>query len=104
MTIVRAAITQTTWTGDKESMLDKHEQFARQAKEQGAPAYVAFTDATLMAIAEHVPSSERELALISGVGAMKLDKYGAAVLSLCAGEEPADDTADGLVGEPTEPA
>ncbi|HEY9307715.1 MAG TPA: acyltransferase, partial [Microbacterium sp.] len=29
MTIVRAAITQTTWTGDKESMLDKHEQFAR---------------------------------------------------------------------------
>jgi N-carbamoylputrescine amidase len=36
MTIVRAAITQTTWTGDKESMLDKHEQFARQAKEQGA--------------------------------------------------------------------
>ena len=36
MTIVRAAITQTTWTGDKESMLDKHEQFARDAKEQGA--------------------------------------------------------------------
>ena len=36
MTIVKAAITQTTWTGDKESMLDKHEQFARQAKEQGA--------------------------------------------------------------------
>ena len=36
MTIVRAAITQTTWTGDKESMLDRHEQFARQAKEQGA--------------------------------------------------------------------
>ena len=36
MTTVRAAITQTTWTGDKESMLDKHEQFARDAKEQGA--------------------------------------------------------------------
>ncbi|KQW08411.1 acyltransferase [Leifsonia sp. Root4] len=34
--IVRAALTQTTWTGDKESMLDKHEQFARTAKEQGA--------------------------------------------------------------------
>ncbi|WP_431683989.1 ATP-dependent DNA helicase UvrD2 [Kitasatospora sp. KL5] len=77
---------------------------ARQAKKQGAPAYVVFTDATLMAIAEDVPSSERELALISGVGAMKLDKYGAAVLSLCAGEEPVDDIADGLVGEPTEPA
>ena len=36
MSTVRAAITQTTWTGDKESMLDKHEQFARDAKEQGA--------------------------------------------------------------------
>ncbi|MEX1079964.1 MAG: nitrilase-related carbon-nitrogen hydrolase [Homoserinimonas sp.] len=34
--IVRAAITQTTWTGDKESMLDKHEQFARQAAADGA--------------------------------------------------------------------
>ena len=36
MTIVRAAITQTTWTGDKESMLDKLEQFARDAAAQGA--------------------------------------------------------------------
>ena len=36
MTAIRAAITQTTWTGDKESMLDKHEQFAREAKAQGA--------------------------------------------------------------------
>lgn len=44
-----------------------------------------------MAIAEDVPSDERELAVISGVGAMKLDKYGAAVLSLCAGEEPGPD-------------
>jgi N-carbamoylputrescine amidase len=34
--IVRAAITQTTWTGDKESMLDKHEQFARDAAADGA--------------------------------------------------------------------
>src|SRR5688572_17148773 len=36
MSIVRAAITQTTWTGDIESMLDKHERFAREAKAQGA--------------------------------------------------------------------
>ncbi|MCB1280990.1 MAG: acyltransferase, partial [Salinibacterium sp.] len=34
--IVRAAITQTTWTGDKDSMLDKHEQFARDAAKEGA--------------------------------------------------------------------
>ncbi|MFD5082554.1 ATP-dependent DNA helicase UvrD2 [Kitasatospora sp. NPDC058406] len=67
---------------------------AAQARKQGAPAYVVFTDATLMAIAEDVPGTRQELAVISGVGAMKLDKYGAAVLSLCAGEEPEEDPAD----------
>ncbi len=36
MTIVRAAISQTTWTGDTASMLDKHEGFARDAAGQGA--------------------------------------------------------------------
>jgi N-carbamoylputrescine amidase len=36
MSVVRAAITQTTWTGDKESMIAKHEQFARDAAAQGA--------------------------------------------------------------------
>ncbi len=35
MTVVRAAITQTTWTGDKESMIAKHEQFARDAAKDG---------------------------------------------------------------------
>ncbi|MGV9768449.1 nitrilase-related carbon-nitrogen hydrolase [Microbacterium sp. NPDC003461] len=38
MTTVRVAISQTTWTGDKASMLDKHEQFARDAAAQGAQA------------------------------------------------------------------
>ncbi len=36
MTIVRTALTQATWTGDKESMLAKHEQFTREAAAQGA--------------------------------------------------------------------
>ena len=36
MTVVRAALTQTTWTGDKESMIAKHEKFARDAAAQGA--------------------------------------------------------------------
>ncbi|MFJ8432292.1 ATP-dependent DNA helicase UvrD2 [Kitasatospora sp. NPDC094019] len=77
---------------------------AAQAREQGVPAYVVFTDATLMAIAEDVPANRQELAGISGVGAMKLDKYGAAVLSLCAGEEPEGDPADVTDGRSDEPA
>jgi beta-ureidopropionase len=36
MTVVRAAITQVEWTGDKESMIAKHEQLARQAAADGA--------------------------------------------------------------------
>ena len=34
--VVRAAIVQTEWTGDKDSMIKKHEDYARQAAEQGA--------------------------------------------------------------------
>ena len=33
---VRAALLQTDWTGDKESMIDKHEEQARAAAAQGA--------------------------------------------------------------------
>ncbi len=33
---MKVALTQTPWTGDKASMLDKHEQFARDAAAQGA--------------------------------------------------------------------
>jgi beta-ureidopropionase len=36
MTVVRAAITQVAWTGDKESMIARHEDYARQAADQGA--------------------------------------------------------------------
>ena len=34
--IVKAALLQTDWTGDKESMIDKHEEAAREASAQGA--------------------------------------------------------------------
>ncbi|MFE2235453.1 ATP-dependent DNA helicase UvrD2 [Streptomyces sp. NPDC059442] len=64
---------------------------SEQAKELGQPAYCVFTDKTLMAIAECVPSTDGELAGISGVGARKLDRFGADVLAICAGEEPGGD-------------
>jgi DNA helicase-2/ATP-dependent DNA helicase PcrA len=52
------------------------------------PAYVVFSDATLQAIAAARPVSRGELAGIPGVGAVKLDRYGAAVLELCAAAAP----------------
>ncbi len=58
-----------------------------RAKEQGAPAYVVFTDATLMAIAERRPTSVPELVSIPGIGQAKLDRYGEDVLALVDGRE-----------------
>ncbi len=54
------------------------------SREQSVPAYVVFSDATLQAIAAARPASRAELAGVPGVGAVKLDRYGAAVLELCA--------------------
>jgi beta-ureidopropionase len=36
MTIIKAALTQLAWTGDKASMIDLHEEYARRAAAQGA--------------------------------------------------------------------
>ncbi|MFI1828940.1 ATP-dependent DNA helicase UvrD2 [Streptomyces sp. NPDC020412] len=58
-----------------------------QAKQLGQPAYCVFTDKTLMAIAEAVPDDEGELSMIAGVGARKLDRFGADVLAICAGQD-----------------
>jgi DNA helicase-2/ATP-dependent DNA helicase PcrA len=52
------------------------------------PAYVVFTDATLTAIAEMTPASRGELATISGVGALKLERYGDGVLAILGGADP----------------
>jgi len=81
MTIVRAAITQTTWTGDKESMLDKHEQFARDAAKDGAqiicfqelfygPYFCQVQDAAYYEYAESIPgpTTERFQALAAELG------------------------------------
>jgi DNA helicase II / ATP-dependent DNA helicase PcrA len=57
---------------------------AEEAREQQVPAYVVFTDATLTAIAEQRPADNAALVRIPGIGARKLDRYGAAVLALVA--------------------
>ncbi|TFD36579.1 DNA helicase RecQ [Cryobacterium sp. TMT1-62] len=53
-----------------------------QSKEQGVPAYIIFGDATLLAIAATKPATLADLDGISGVGAKKLDAYGAALLEV----------------------
>ncbi len=58
---------------------------SRTAQEASVPAYVVFTDATLQAIAETRPASLTELAGVPGIGARKLEMYGADVLATISG-------------------
>ena len=53
---------------------------AEVAREHNLPAYVIFHDATLAAIAERNPGTLEDLQGISGMGAKKLEAYGAEVL------------------------
>ena len=56
----------------------------RKAEADGAsvPAFVVFTDATLLAIAEAVPTSEQDLLRLPGIGQSKVKKYGGGVLGV----------------------
>ncbi|WP_030490436.1 ATP-dependent DNA helicase UvrD2 [Micromonospora chokoriensis] len=57
----------------------------RVAGAQKVPAYVVFTDATLIALAERRPGRSEELIAIAGIGPRKLGLYGDSVLALVAG-------------------
>src|SRR4029079_1250172 len=80
-TTVRAALVQTTWTGDKESMIKAHEEYAREAAAQGAkvvcfqelfygPYFCQVQDAKFYEYAESVPGPtvERFAALAGELG------------------------------------
>jgi ATP-dependent DNA helicase RecQ len=58
------------------------------AEAQGLPAYVVFPDRTLIGIAEAKPRTLDEMARISGIGATKLERYGATFLAVVTGEAP----------------
>ncbi|MGY0499812.1 nitrilase-related carbon-nitrogen hydrolase [Nocardia sp. FBN12] len=71
MGIVRAALVQTTWTGDKESMIKVHEDYAREAAAQGAqvicfqelfygPYFCQLQDTKFYEYAESVPGPTTE--------------------------------------------
>ncbi|HXY93313.1 MAG TPA: ATP-dependent DNA helicase UvrD2 [Acidimicrobiia bacterium] len=59
----------------------------RLARAAGTPAYVVFSNATLAAIAAARPRTRRALLGVPGVGPVKADRYGEAVLALVVAEE-----------------
>ena len=52
------------------------------ADAEQVPAYIVFSDAVLRAMAASVPTTERALLAISGVGPVKLQRYGSRFLEL----------------------
>jgi beta-ureidopropionase len=79
--VIRAALVQTTWTGDKESMIKAHEQYARDAAAQGAkvicfqelfygPYFCQVQDSAYYEYAESIPgpTTERFQALAAELG------------------------------------
>ena len=58
------------------------------AEEAGVPAYVIFPDRTLIEMAEKRPMTLDDMMGITGVGAKKLESYGALFLSVITGAEP----------------
>jgi len=83
---------------------------AELARAQGVPAYVVLADAGLVAMARAVPRTADELLRIPGIGAVKLERYGAALLAALSGTgDPSlgpdsDPRPDGPPGGPPGPA
>ncbi|MEO0567891.1 MAG: DNA helicase RecQ [Pseudomonadota bacterium] len=61
----------------------KRRELAEVAK---APAYIIFNDRTLIEMAQKRPSNLDDMATVSGVGAKKLEKFGALFLEIIQGE------------------
>lgn len=70
---------------DEELFERLREWRVRVASGQKVPAYVVFTDATLVALAERRPERSEDLLAIAGIGPRKLGLYGDAVLALIGG-------------------
>jgi ATP-dependent DNA helicase RecQ len=81
----RSDAAHTTMSPDASSLFERLRTWrAATAKEQGVPAYVVFSDATLRGIAELAPTTTDALGTVSGIGQVKLERYGPAVLAVVA--------------------
>jgi DNA helicase-2/ATP-dependent DNA helicase PcrA len=74
---------------DEELLAELKDWRLRISKEMSVPAYVVFTDNTLIAIAETLPTDDAALVAIPGIGARKLEQFGPDVLSLVKGRQKA---------------
>ena len=80
------------YEGPADPMFDALREARRKlAAEAGVPPYVIFHDSTLREIAARRPRSLGELGTVQGVGAVKLARYGEAMLAAVAAEKERSD-------------
>ena len=72
--------------GEAGRLFEALRQVRRQlAEERGVPPYVVFSDASLREMAALRPTTEEDLLAVSGVGPVKIERYGAAFLAVLRG-------------------
>ncbi|HET6764011.1 MAG TPA: RecQ family ATP-dependent DNA helicase [Longimicrobiaceae bacterium] len=75
-------------TGDEARLYGRLKELrGTLAKEARLPAYCVFPDRTLIELARRRPASDGDLLAVPGVGAAKLEKYGAAFLKVLSERE-----------------
>ena len=86
----RAAVAPVTETLPDQARLARLKAWRlEEARRQDVPAYVILHDATLAEIARRCPTGPDELADITGIGKVKLERYGQVLVTLANGEVPA---------------
>ena len=79
---VRAVPAQPVGDADADLLAVLKALRAKLAKAQRVPAYIVFSDRSLVDMATHRPASPRAMREMHGVGETKLERYGAAFLDI----------------------
>lgn len=74
-------------TSEAEALADRLKEWrATEAKRLRVPAFVVLHDRTLTEVARARPTNPNQLLEIDGIGPAKAEKFGAAILAVCAAE------------------
>jgi RecQ family ATP-dependent DNA helicase len=83
---VTSAAVQVRLTAEGEAVAARIREWrAAEAKRLRVPAYVVLHDRTVSALAQARPGNPKELLAIGGMGPAKVERFGEAILRLCAG-------------------
>ena len=97
-----AAAAVSSFNADPALLAALKELRSKIASAQGVPAYVVFADSALLDMCAKLPGTEREFLEVSGVGAVKLERYGAEFMNVIAeyvGENPDKKPAEAVPSE-----